>query len=244
MRVSSANISALHFLDLTLPSVAENLALDEALLLDAEGSGTELLRLWESPHYAVILGAGCRIDEVDEAACKIEEVAVYRRSSGGGTVVIGPGCLCYSLVLSYGRDSMLGDIRSSFRWILQRIVAALSASALRVDGISDLVLGQRKVSGNAQQRKRMHLLHHGTLLYDFDIARVGRVLHLPDRQPEYRRHRSHIDFLTNLPYDRAELSRRLCEAWQIADELTNWPRETVDELARTKYEREDWTHRR
>ena len=37
-------------LDYTLPSAAENLALDEALLIAAEeGTGGEVLRLWESP---------------------------------------------------------------------------------------------------------------------------------------------------------------------------------------------------
>jgi lipoate-protein ligase A len=47
------------FLDLTLP--AENLALDEALLLDAEAGGPEVLRLWHWPHHAVVLGAGGRL---------------------------------------------------------------------------------------------------------------------------------------------------------------------------------------
>ena len=36
----------MYFLDLTLPTLAENLALDEALLLDAEAGGPEVLRLW------------------------------------------------------------------------------------------------------------------------------------------------------------------------------------------------------
>ena len=48
----------MNFLDLTLPSVAENLALDEALLLECEaGTGQEVLRLWEWPRPAVVLGA-------------------------------------------------------------------------------------------------------------------------------------------------------------------------------------------
>src|SRR6185437_14246053 len=56
------------FLDLTLPTAEENLALDEALLLEAEaGRRGETLRLWEHPHPAVVLGAGCRLlDDVDD----------------------------------------------------------------------------------------------------------------------------------------------------------------------------------
>ena len=49
----------MRLLDLTLPIAAENLALDEALLLAAEESGAgEVLRLWELPSLAVVLGAG------------------------------------------------------------------------------------------------------------------------------------------------------------------------------------------
>ena len=59
----------MEFLDVTLPSLPENLALDEALLLEAEaGRGGEVLRLWEWPRPAVVLGAGGRIaDDVERA---------------------------------------------------------------------------------------------------------------------------------------------------------------------------------
>src|SRR5205823_1074606 len=95
----------MHFLDLTLPTLADNLALDEALLLEAEaGRAGEVLRLWEYPRPAVVLGAGCRIaEEVDVAACRADDVPIARRASGGGTVLLGSGCLCFSLVLAYAR---------------------------------------------------------------------------------------------------------------------------------------------
>jgi lipoate-protein ligase A len=85
----------------------------------------------------------------------------------------------------------------------------LAVPQLRPAGISDLALGSLKVSGNAQQRKRTHLLHHGTLLYAFDITRVDRYMRQPARQPEYRQRRAHADFLTNLPLPREEIIGRL-----------------------------------
>src|SRR5438309_1674831 len=72
---------AMNYFDKTLPTVAENLALDEALLLDAEAGGPEVLRLWSWPTHAVVLGAGGRLaGDVDEAACKTDGVPILRRS--------------------------------------------------------------------------------------------------------------------------------------------------------------------
>ena len=70
------------FLDLTLPTAEENLALDEALLLEAEaGRGAEVLRTWEWPSLAVILGSGCKLaEDVDEVACRAAGVPILRRS--------------------------------------------------------------------------------------------------------------------------------------------------------------------
>src|SRR5205085_1717108 len=143
---------------------------DEALLLDAEaGTGTEVLRLWEWPASVVVLGSGCSLaGDVNEAACLADGVPILRRSSGGGTVLWGRGSLLFSLVLSYERSPELTQVGSSYRYILGRIADALNVAGLRQAGVSDLALGELKVSGNAQQRKRSFLLHHGTLLYDFD----------------------------------------------------------------------------
>src|SRR5690349_19969206 len=82
--------AAMHFLDLTLPILAENLALDEALLLEGEdGRGGEVLRPWEWPRRAVVLGAGCWFAaDVYEASCLHDGVPLLRRASGGGTVLL------------------------------------------------------------------------------------------------------------------------------------------------------------
>jgi lipoate-protein ligase A len=235
------------FFDRTLPTLAENLALDEALLLAAEAGGPEVLRLWQWPTYAVVLGAAGRIaDDVHEHRCRADGVPLARRASGGGTVLLGPGCLIYTVVLAYERDPALTQIRSSYRFILNQMCAALDALAgeLHVRGSSDVAWLDRKVSGNAQQRKRTHLLQHGTLLYNFDAARVADYLKQPPRQPEYRQHRSHGDFLTNLPANVAQLKRCLRAAWAADAELCDLLAEAVSRLVDEKYAREEWVRRR
>jgi lipoate-protein ligase A len=237
----------MHHLELTLPSVAENLALDEALLLHAEAGGPEVLRLWQWPTHAVVLGAGGRLaDDVEEAACQADGVPIQRRSSGGGTVLLGPGCLLFSLILRFDRDPALSDLHASYRFILGRIQRALEllAGPITLQGTSDLALGERKFSGNAQQRKRTHLLHHGTLLCGFDFAPLQHYLKPPLRQPEYRRGRSHADFLTSLPGDAATIMQALRDVWPADSAALPWPADMVKQLVEEKYSRVEWIRRR
>jgi lipoate-protein ligase A len=235
-------------LPLTLADLADNLALDEALLLDAEERPAGgVLRLWEWPRPAVVLGAGGRLAlDVDEAACEHDGVPVLRRASGGGTVLLGPGCLLYSLILSFDLHPALNDVTHSYAYILDRVRAPLlgAVPGLVREGTSDLAVAGRKCSGNAQQRKSTHLLHHGTLLYAFPLELIGRYLRQPERQPEYRQKREHAEFVTNLPVTRTELEEGLCAAWQADAVLTEWPAERVGTLAEEKYRREEWIRRR
>jgi len=236
--------------ELTLPSLAENLALDEALLLFAEANDREVLRLWDWRQHAVVLGAGGRwAEEVHEEACQVAGVPILRRSSGGGAVLLGPGCLLFSLVLRFERDPALGDLHASYRFILGKFERGLAGKLNGValpafQGTSDLAIGGRKISGNAQQRKRTHLLHHGTLLYAFDPAPLARFLKMPSRQPEYRRGRSHADFLTNVPFGVMELTEIIKDAWPTDGVLTDWPTELTKELVEKKYARAEWNRRR
>jgi lipoate-protein ligase A len=162
------------FLDMTLPTPESNLAVDEALLLEAEaGRSGEVLRLWELREYAVVLGSAGQISrEVNEGACRADGVPILRRCSGGGAVLLGPGCLCFSLVLSHERPP-IQDVTHSYAYIMECLSQALTTDRAKVEraASSDLAVVQRKISGNAQRRMRSFVLHHGTILYAFDSAR-------------------------------------------------------------------------
>jgi lipoate-protein ligase A len=238
----------MRFLELTLPSLPENLALDEALLLEAEeAGGGEVLRLWKWPKLAVVLGAGGIITEdVNEAECAAEAIPLARRSSGGGTVLLGPGCLLFSLVLDTELGPALQQIHSSYRFILERVAAALAPvqAGLEFAGTSDLAVVGRKLSGNSQQRKRRFILHHGTLLHSFDFDLMNRYLKVPPRRPEYRGERNHVDFLMNLPDRPEDIVACLRRGWQADLERIDWPEERVRKLVAERFERDDWIRRR
>jgi lipoate-protein ligase A len=234
-------------LDLTLPTLAENLALDEALLLDAQDGGPSTLRFWNWSTLAVVVGAGGKLDdEVELERCQLDGVPVVRRGSGGGSVVIGPGCFLYSLVLPIDLNPALADLNASYRFIMGRIANALSTHlpGAHPDGISDLVWNGRKISGNAQQRKRTHILHHGTILDNFDLPLISRYLKHPPRMPDYRENRPHDAFVTNTHLGDTLLSEIIQSCWQASGQCSNWPMDRVRQLVADKYGDDHWHNRR
>ena len=116
-------------LDLTLPSPAENLALDEALLDAAESaSSAEVLRFWESPTPFVVVGYANKIaSEVNIVACEARGISILRRCSGGGTVVQGPGCLNYAVILRITETGPTRSISTANHFIMERVRAAIAS---------------------------------------------------------------------------------------------------------------------
>ena len=240
-------------LDLTFPSPAENLACDEALLDGCEtGQAEEVLRFWEPPEYFIVVGYGNKhCTETNLAACKTKGIPIYRRCSGGGTVLQGPGCLNYTLVLKITADGPLRTIASANRFIMERnrtaIETLLSKSAARdpgrpivVRGHTDLCLGDLKFSGNSQRRRKKFLLYHGTFLLNLDLALVSELLPMPSRQPDYREHRGHADFLINLGIPASAVKDAVQAMWQAERPLGIVPHNEIARLAHEKYNSEEW----
>jgi len=241
------------WLNADVDTVEEQLALDEALLEEAhEGlTTTAVVRTWMAREPVVVVGSSSCLDaEVDLAACRAAGVRIVRRPSGGLTVLLGPGCLMWSVVEPYPDGAP--PIDALHARMLDPLCAALSHAAAIPGGVSrrgssDLVVrgadGDRKVSGNALRVRRHGVLYHGTLLDDFDLDLVSRVLRHPPREPEYRGRRSHRDFLANLGLGRASLEQLVRRAFRATAIRNEWPRDRVDRLVRERYGAADWTDR-
>lgn len=233
------------YLDLSFADPAQDLACDEALLQWREAQGGEaLLRVWQPNQYFVVAGHSNKIAmEVDRAACAADQVPVLRRCSGGGSVLQGPGCLNYALIFNHEEGSGLGDLTRAYRFVLERhcrLFAELTGQAVSVQGTSDLALSGRKFSGNSQYRKRSWSLVHGTFLLHFDLARVERYLRMPSKEPSYRRHRPHGDFLRNLDIADHVVKHSLRVSWGAAEDLEAPPLSSIAALAGDRYTRQEW----
>lgn len=231
---------------------AEFLAFDEAMLELGEATGSEWLWFWESAEPWVVVGLGQSVArEVNEVACAEAGVPIYRRCSGGGTVVQGPGCLNYALVLQIERATELESVTGTNRWIMERqraALALLTSEPIEVQGHTDLALrtagGLRKFSGNAQRRRRQCLLFHGTILLDFELRLAESLLRHPSAEPDYRAARPHGEFIANTSFQRAEVIAALENSWSAVRCSGDLPWGRVRELAASRYDRKEWNYRR
>ena len=236
------------YLDLSFDNPKENLACDEALIdqcedLDEGG----ILRFWESQQHFVVVGYSNVIEnEVNEDSCTKENIPILRRCTGGGTVVQGPGCLNYCLVLRISDNSPLATVTEANTFVMDKhkdVFTSLLGRSVEVKGHTDLALEGLKFSGNAQRRKRTFLLFHGTFLLDFDFQFVERALRFPSKHPSYRKNRSHQEFLMNLKIPANPVKKALREAWNALEPLDSVPTERIEKLVAEHYGCESWISR-
>jgi len=185
-------------LRLSAPTVEENLALDESFARDAGINGRRTLRLWRGGPTTIVLGCSDKPERAVYAdVCKKMGIGVLKRVTGGCAVVQSQGVLNYTLTIP---DTRRLDIHRVFGLGSELIINALTQFGIEAHhrGISDVAVGDLKISGNAQARKWKSVLLHGTILVDIDYELLEKILRHPEREPDYRKGRSHREFITTL----------------------------------------------
>ena len=155
------------------------MGLDEAILnARIRGNIDDTLRFFQFKPSAVSIGLFQNLaTQVDLAKCEEKNIDIVRRMTGGGSVFHDTGGeITYSVVL--GIDKRTNDIIGSYRMICGGIVEALGELGVRsmFRPVNDVLVGERKISGSAQTRKKGVLLQHGTFMYDTDIETLVEVL--------------------------------------------------------------------
>ncbi|CAM5197297.1 Lipoate--protein ligase 1 [Castellaniella defragrans] len=163
-------------------SPLQHLALDEVLLDEvAAGRRAPTLRVWEWSAPAIILGIFQSLrNEVDQAAAKRFGVQVVRRISGGGAMFVEPGsAITYSI---YAPKALIAGM--SFQEAYAEM-DAFALEALRAVGIeawyqplNDITSADGKIGGAAQAHRGGGVLHHVTMAYDMDAAKMVQVLRI------------------------------------------------------------------
>jgi lipoate-protein ligase A len=236
------------FLDLTWPTPAENLAVDEALLDDAEaGARGETLRFWQSPTHFIVLGHSNQLErEANSSTCAARKIPILRRCSGGGAVLQGPSSLSYALILRIHSHPELDNVSRANHFIMSihaQLLTEILGRETSILGTTDLVIDGRKVSGNAQRRRRSFLLFHGTLLLAPEPELMESLLPPPSRMPDYRENRRHSDFTGHISATPELIKQAWRAAWGAVPSRKCLPLERISELVRGRYSLPSWNRK-
>jgi lipoate---protein ligase len=175
---------------------------DEEILELTGSDGRPRVRVVTLPAPLIVLGKGSDPEgELELDLCLADGIPLQRRRGGGCAVVLDPGCVLVSTAI---RAAGIGHNKAHFGRLTDWMTDALATIGfpnIKGDGISDLVLGDRKVAGTCLYRRKDLLLYSASLLVTPDVERMERYLAHPPREPAYRRGRAHRDFVGGLVKD-------------------------------------------
>ena len=226
-----------------------NMALDE-VLMNCVNYDMPILRLygWHPP--TVSIGYFQSMDEeVDVKKCKQVGIDVVRRITGGGAV-LHESELTYSFITkSYPKNIM-----ESYNLICEPVVMCINKLGFNAKfaPLNDVVVNNKKVSGNAQTRKKNTLLQHGTILLGVNVEKMFSVLKVPSEKIKDKMINDVKARVMGLNKTFEQVAHNLkesfCEKFDaqiiVDNHLTIQENEKAKELASEKYISNQWNWRK
>lgn len=239
-----------------LPPVM-HVALDEVITQAvASGERPPTFRIWDWDSPLVVIGSFQSVrNEINEEAAARLGIDVVRRISGGGAMFMEPGnCITYSLVVPPTLvDGM--SFTQSYAFLDAWVVEALRGLGLnaRYVPINDIASDKGKIGGAAQKRLASGaVLHHATMAYDIDAAKMTQVLRVGKAKISDKGIRSaakRVDPMrSQTGMTRSAIIESLLESFRAGHETvtsayTEAELAAAEELVATKFSTREWTHR-
>ena len=135
----------------------------------------DIFILWQSENTVVVGKHQNALAEINYPFVRENNIKVARRISGGGTVFHDAGNVNFAFIKNVSSPAEI-----SFKIFTQPVVTALAKLGIEAttSGRNDLLIGDLKISGNAEHVYKNRVLHHGTLLFDTDLENLGQAIKL------------------------------------------------------------------
>lgn len=224
-----------------------NLAIEEHLVRNVNVGDDILLFYINQP--SIIIGRNQNtLEEINYPYVDENQIIVVRRLSGGGAVYHDHGNLNFSFINANGREFL-----HNFKKFTTPVVKVLNSMGVpaEMNGRNDIVVEERKISGNAQYAIGTKLVSHGTLLYNSDLSKVSEALNVKVEKIESKGIKSVRSRVANIseymsePMDVLEFRERvkhgiLAEANNGEYKLTQQDWEAITQISRERYQQWEW----
>ncbi|WP_311171282.1 lipoate--protein ligase family protein [Halobellus ordinarius] len=243
------------------------MALDEIAAETAADGGPRTVRVYRWQPSTLSLGYGQDPETVDWDHCADAGISVTRRQTGGGGIYHDvDGDVSYSIVAP--KAELPGDLLDAYHLLCEPILNAFDRLGIDADYVPesipeiwspacylralhpahDIVAEGRKISGNAQYRRREAVIQHGSLTYSVGAAAHLAVFDGHDVDPaEFRERVVGVDELADVsrPEMVDAVESALGEWADAADgSWTDDELERARERADEKYATDEWVRRR
>jgi lipoate---protein ligase len=246
--MSTIRFSKIRVLETGYKPAALNMAIDEALIENTDEA--PVLRIYGWRPAAISVGYFQSIkEEVDLEKCSQLGVDVVRRLTGGGAVLHE-----FEVTYSFITKQYPQNIMESYRWICDAIVISINRLGFNASFVplNDIVVDGKKISGNAQTRRKGVLLQHGTLLLGLDVDKMFSVLKVPSeklRDRIIKDVKERVTSLSGTTFEDMASSLRTSfaekfDAKLVVDSLSTEEISHAKWLAERKYSSKEWNLRR
>lgn len=227
-----------------------NLAAEEYYL---KNINEDIITLWTNDASVIIGKNQNAYAELNLDYIREKEIKVVRRLTGGGAVFHDPGNINFTFIKTVEKS----DKEINFEKFIIPVIEALANLGVRAElkGRNDIVIDGCKISGNAQcnysadgiEKK----LHHGTLLFDVNIADLSGSLNVDPEKIKSKNIKSVKSRVTNIkehlpnPMTTREffgyLESFLMKRSGKVMELSESDKEQITKLTKEKYMNDSYT---
>ena len=226
-----------------------NLAFEEYVFNQMDQDESYFL-LWQNDNAVIVGKHQNTIEEINQEYIRENDIKVVRRLSGGGAVYHDLGNLNFTFIVNdRGREQF------DFQTFARPLVEALKTLGVNAEFNSrnDIAIDGKKFSGNSQYAKRGRILHHGTILFNSNLATIQSALKVKKDKIESKGIKSVKSRVTNITdyldetYTMEDFKAALLKAMFANDNLekitlSNEEIQAIERLKTEKYATWDWNY--
>lgn len=192
-------MNAIRLLDLGMVPALRSQTIYHAVgyALGPDSPDTIILVSPETPYVSI--GRHQDVDrEVDLDYCKAAGLPVIRREIGGGAVYLDKDQLFTQW--AFRADHLPATVEERFRLYVETLVRAYHSLGIAAEyrPINDVHVAGRKIGGTGAARMDRAEVVVGSLMFDFDMATMARVLKVPSEKFRDKVHQSLLDYMTTM----------------------------------------------
>ena len=226
-----------------------NLAFEEYVFNQMDQDQSYFL-LWQNDNAVIVGKHQNTIEEINQEYIRENDIKVVRRLSGGGAVYHDLGNLNFTFIVNdRGREQF------DFQTFARPLVEALKTLGVNAEFNSrnDIAIDGKKFSGNSQYAKRGRILHHGTILFNSNLATIQSALKVKKDKIESKGIKSVKSRVANITdyldetYTMEDFKAALLKAMFANDNLekitlSNEEIQAIERLKTEKYATWDWNY--